>query len=135
MTLYDQIKELLPGDIEANATEFTPIMFEKFQSDTILYENVTKLHNLFLIEKKSICIEKEYSDFMKYLKRSDIHLYRNFRFKIIEIYLANKAIHNFHKNPPYNPGVSNILPDINYEILEPVLMLGERWRNVDEDCK
>jgi hypothetical protein len=29
MTLYDQIKELLPGDIEANAREFTPLMYEK----------------------------------------------------------------------------------------------------------
>jgi hypothetical protein len=133
MTLYEQIKQLLPGDIEVDATEFTLLMYEQFQSDTLLYENIKKIYSLFLIEKNSTAVAKEYSDFMKYLKRCDVHLYRKFRFKIIEIYLNNKGIHTFHKHPPYNQGAPNILPDINYEILEPVLLLGERWRNVVRD--
>ena len=56
MTLYEQIKQLLPGDIEVDATEFTLLMYEQFQSDTLLYENIKKIYSLFLIEKNSSVI-------------------------------------------------------------------------------
>ena len=133
MSLYDEIKGLLPGDKEFGVPAFSLDMYEELQRNVNIFK---KIEDIFLRYELSESIDgtvrSENLKFIEFLKRFDIELYKKFRFQIINIYLTGIGFSELRKNAPYSDGVSKALPDIDYEVLEPVMFLGSRWKYVSK---
>ena len=95
-------------------------LIDKFQED----ENLSLL---------SISRDKLSKCCCMYLKQADLHLYNDFMLLVLSLYLNSKDLLKAigESQEPLFPS-GQILPDINYELLENVYSRGKIWRDVDK---
>jgi|SaaInlStandDraft_1057018.scaffolds.fasta_scaffold87711_2 hypothetical protein len=129
VNLFDVLAKLLPGDEDLGCCAFDEVMYTRFRrsvSDFDLLANSFEEFAYLNMDKSDNLSQA--IGFIKFLKKRNQSLYQEVLSLSLEIYLKSNTHNGRMLERPYDAKKPRSLPEINYDLLEPVLERGEIWR-------
>ena len=127
--IFDLLEKLFPSDTSFGYLGFDYEMYIKLEER---FPEFNHVHNYFkeYVDKYMTGSDQlsEAINFLSFLKRSDLNLHRAFINQLLNIYLKSASHDGVLFERPYISGVTKTLPEINYDLLEPVIERGQIWR-------
>ena len=127
--LFGVLAELLPGDEDLGCCAFDEVMYTRFTRSLSDFDLLANFFEEFarLNMDKSDNLSHAIG-FIKFLKKRNQSLHQEVISLSLEIYLKSHTHNGRMLERPYDPNKPRSLPEINYDLLEPVLERGEVWR-------
>lgn len=129
LLFFEMLTRLFPGDRDLGYEAFNHKMYENFQNVFLEFQSVLKFLQEFTNEKSEKVDEFDDAfEFMRFLKKKDPSLYQNVVREVLQAYLKSEKHEDHSFGRPYVQGRARFLPEINYDLLEPVIERGQIWR-------
>jgi hypothetical protein len=127
--IFDFLEKLFPGDRSFGYQGFDHEMYikleERFPELNLVLNYFEEYVNKYMASTVQL---SEAINFLSFLKRSDLNLHRAFISQLLNIYLKSNSHDGGLLERPYISGITKTLPEINYDLLEPVIERGQIWR-------
>lgn len=137
MQLIELCQRLLPGNYEFRIEQFTVLQYKKLlvRFPETCQSIQEKLDFFFKLSNASSNKHNmQLSSFLDYLSGTHYLLYKKFRLQLLSIYFTDQDILKKLglSTIPLYPN-EKFLPDLNYDLLEPVYLRGEIWRKMQKN--